>query len=337
MVIRLTASCNNRCFFCIVAEEIARREFRPASAHIAEIDRAEPHETIDIFGGEPTIDPAFWPVIEHALASGSPDRQVTLASNVRLFAHRPTAERLRRVGGDRLLVRTSLMGSTAARHDRLNGVRQAAFQQTVQGIRNLSELGFDVQTNIVILAENIDDLLATALAALEAGSRVIKLSGLVETAGFGESIAPPAEIRSRLRRVVPMLRALGANVKLEKLTPCLASEFLDILNREFDPTEASSRWYRKVGACASCSLATSCNGAEKGMLEHFGEDWVEPISEIAESLIDPVEVAQLEGYQPRRGKPFVRVVFPGNSDGSMEALGTVVEFAARNPHIYLLV
>jgi uncharacterized Fe-S cluster-containing radical SAM superfamily protein len=336
MVIRLTASCNNKCFFCMVEDEIRRNDVRPASEHIARIDTAGPSETIDIFGGEPTIDPAFWAVMEHALRSGAPDRQVTLATNVRLFSHRSAAERLGALGKDRLLVRTSLMGSTPELHDRLNGVRQAAFHQTVQGIRNLTDCGLNVQTNIVILVHNIDDLLATALVAVSAGSRTVKLSGAIETCGFLDDIAPPERIRERLRSVVPVLRRLGVNVKLEKLAPCLAPDFLDIVNREFDPTAASARWYRQVPVCASCRLNTNCGGAEKGMLQRFGEDWVEPIQQVPEELVDDVRASELDVYQPRRGKPFVRVV-PSPRAGILEDLERLTAFAAQNPHIYLMV
>lgn len=333
MIIRLTASCNNHCFFCMVEEEISRAAFRPLAEIVAEIDQAGAEEVIDIFGGEPTIDPVFWEVLAYAIDTG---RQVTLATNARLFAHRPSAERLSDIGLGRLLVRTSLMGPTADLHDRLNGVKRSAFEQTIRGIRNLAQLGFCVQTNIVIFAENVDELLATAMVAFDAGSRQIKFSGAIRTSGFLESVAPPEVIRARLKSIVPLLRALGVSVKLEKLTPCLVPDFLDILNRECDPSSESDGWFAKVDVCTRCSLVTTCPGAEKGMLRRFGEGWVEPISAIAERLIEEVEVASLGAYQPKKDKPFVRVRFPETTIGTLEALVNVAEFAARNPQVYLI-
>src|ERR1700709_2304759 len=125
MIVRLTASCNNRCAFCLVDDEIASRNFRPFSEIAAEIDQSPPGEPIDIFGGEPTIDPTFWQVLEHAVAT---ERPVSLATTCRLFAHRPSAERLARLNHLGLTIRTSLLGHDAALHDRLNGVRGGAFR-----------------------------------------------------------------------------------------------------------------------------------------------------------------------------------------------------------------
>ena len=317
----------------MVEDEISRRAFRPIAEIVAEIDRAGPEETIDIFGGEPTIDPIFWDVVEYAIASG---RTVTLATNVRLFAHRASAERLHRVGQGRLLVRTSLLGPNAELHDRLNGVERSAFDQTVAGIRNLTGLGFDVQTNIVIFKENIDHLLATALVAMEAGCRQIKFSGAIRTTDFLQSLAPPDLIRARLTSIVPVLRAIGVRVKLEKLTPCLAPNFLDILNRESDTSPESDSWFQKVDACAGCNLVTTCMGAEKGLLRLFGDSWVEPISAVPENLVDEIEVSRLEAYQPTREKPFVRVRFPETTNETLEALVLVAEFASRNPQVYVI-
>lgn len=333
MVVRLTASCNNRCFFCLVEDEISRREFRSLDEIVREIDQVPPDEDIDIFGGEPTIDPIFWEVVAHALSTG---RWVTLATNVRLFAHRPSAERLWALGGGRLLVRTSLMGHTAELHDHLN-VRKGAFRQTVQGIRNLSELGFDVQTNIVILTENVDHLLATALVAIEAGSRKIKLSGTIRTGNFLQSVPSPRVVRDRIRALVPVLRALGVPVSLEKLSPCLAPENLDILGRDSTPAATQRTWYRKVDACRSCSLVSTCHGAERGALAHHGTTWVEPIPAVPPALVDEVSIAQLDAYHPRKDKPFVRVLF--DQDDEQVPGGMVVSiaaFSARHPQLHLI-
>lgn len=334
MIVRLTASCNNRCFFCMVEDEIARRAFRPFVDIAAEIDTAPPDEEIDIFGGEPTIDPVFWSVLEHALKTG---RRVTLASNVRLFSHRPSAERLWALGGSQLIIRTSLMGHTAELHDKLNGVRRNAFRQTIEGIKNLSDVGFDLQTNIVILAENVDHLLSTALAALEAGSRQIKFAGTIRTGSFLASIPDPAVVRERLRTLVPLLQTLGASVSLEKLPPCLAADFLDVLSRESDPAAESQAWFKKVDACQRCSLVMTCQGGERGALERYGEGWVQPITALPPRLVEEVPFESLETYLPRKEKPFVRVLFDLEDEGALAgAISSISVFASRYPQIHLI-
>ncbi|PTU64397.1 hypothetical protein DB032_05485 [Chromobacterium sp. Panama] len=330
MIIRLTASCNNKCFFCIVDDEIAQRAFRPLEEIVAELDQAAPDEEVDIFGGEPTIDPVFWEVLREALKTG---RRVSLASNVRLFSHRPSAERLAAMADGRLEVRTSLMGHSAELHDKLNGVREGAFRQTLQGIRRLSELGFDIQTNIVILAENVEHLLATGVTAVEAGSSRLKFSGTVRTGKFIDSIADPALVRERLRTIVPLFRALGVPVTLEKLAPCLIPDFLDLLIRDSDPAVDTHPWYEKTRACRACRLADACPGAERGALIRHGRDWVRPLAEIPAELIDEVRVAALERYQPRRDKPFLRVLFDHQD---LSSLGVIASFSRQHPQLYLI-
>lgn len=331
MILRLTASCNNRCAFCLVDDEIAAHRFRPLGELITEIDRASPDELVDLFGGEPTIDPNFWPVLEHALSTG---RTVTLATNCRLFSHAPSARRLARMGLNQILVRTSLLGDSAPLHDRLNGVKRGAFEQTIAGISNLSEAGFDVQTNIVILADNLDRLLATALAAIEAGSRQIKLSGLIRTSRVKHMIPDPSAVRRTLATVVPLLAALGVSVRLEKLTPCVAPQFLHLLQREADTASDISSWYSKTPKCGACAFVSACPGAECGALECFGDQWLRPFAEIPDAITATLDVAELDHWEGEAA--VVRVRLPGDDSQLLDALSAVVRFQACHPDRYVM-
>ena len=330
MVLRLTAACNNRCFFCMVDDEIAMRRFRPFAELAAELDATPADEEVDIFGGEPTIDPAFWEVLEHALSTG---RTVTLASNVRLFSHAPSAERLARLGDGRVEVRTSLMGHDAELHDRLNGVRRGAFDQTTQGIRNLTALGVPVQVNVVVLQENLEHLMATALVAVGCGAPKLKFSGLIRTGAFLDSVPHPALVREQLATVIPVVEALGVRVGLEKLSPCVAPGFLHLVRRESDPEAEFAGWFSKVPACSRCALVTTCPGAEKGAVERHGDAWVQPIDALPDELVREVPVQRLAAYAPAPST-FVRVVF--DDDDPIGSLQSVAEFAARNPHVHLI-
>jgi MoaA/NifB/PqqE/SkfB family radical SAM enzyme len=331
MIVRLTASCNNRCAFCLVDDEIAARDFRPFVAIAAEIDKCAPDEPIDIFGGEPTIDPNFWQVLEYALAGG---RSVSLATNCRLFAHRPSAERLALVGYGRLSVRTSVLGHDAMLHDRLNGVHGGAFHQTLAGIANLTELGFGVQTNIVIMAENIEHLLGCVMAAVGAGSRTIKLSGLVRTARVLASIPHPAQVRDRLATLVPLLHEIGLSVRLEKLTPCVVPEYLDILHRESDPSPESASWFVKTARCQSCALAGACDGAERGAVARYGDGWLMPFTELRDNR---VPAGELDEFMPdEKAGSVIRVELPSDLEAVLALIPAIAAFRARHPHLFLL-
>lgn len=278
MILRMTAACNNRCFFCIVDDEIARTHFRPAAELIAQVDAAAPDECIDIFGGEPTIDPSFWAVVERVLSSG---RKLTIASNVRAFAKEKLAHRLRDLGGENVIVRTTMMAGEAELHDRLN-LAPGAFAQTIRGIRNLAAAGIDVRANMVLLQENLHCITATALAAFEEGVTSFKISGAVRTGKFLGSVPDPAEVRAAVAAAAAVLHMLDLPFKFEKLPLCLAGrdgEYAWRVQAEDPAMLLASPFFRRTGKCARCALAGACPGGEIGALERYGDDWAVPFQE----------------------------------------------------------
>lgn len=333
MILRLTASCNNRCFFCLVDDEIASTSARPTAELLGLLDATPPGEIVDIFGGEPTIDPSFWTVLEHALSTG---RIVTLASNIRVFSHEPAAARLARLADERLVVRTTLMAHLPALHDELNGAPRA-FGQTIAGLRNLSRAGFCVSTNVVILRQNVDHLLATGLCALEAGSVRIKFSGAVRTAKFRDSIPDPAVVRRMLDEVVPELERRGAQVSIEKLPLCVAGVHVARTQPEADAASPVSAWFARRGPCERCALRTACPGGERGALERFGDRWMVPFDAVPPDCTVDVPFTHLSAYQPPAGVRFVRADL--DTTDVSEVLAAVEEVAAfkeRHGHVELI-
>jgi hypothetical protein len=327
MILRMTAACNNHCFFCIVDDEIARSRFRPTAALIAEVDAAGPDEVIDIFGGEPTIDPSFWPVVAHVLASG---RRLTVASNVRAFAKPALAERLAQLGGDRVIVRTSLMAADAALHDRLNLAR-GAFDQTVRGMRNLAAQGVDVRANMVLLAENVHCTTETALLAFEAGATSFKMSGAVRTARFLGSVPDPAAVRSAIAGTAAVLLALGLPFKFEKLPLCLAGHRGEHAWRvQAEDPRALAPFFAPMAACRGCALAPACPGGEQGAIRRYGEGWADPTAQPSPGWTVELDWRALGSADLPGHTRFVRVARDGVALDELAECGAAIAAFSRD-------
>jgi hypothetical protein len=148
-------------------------------------------------------------------------------------------------------------------------------------------------------------------------------------------IPDPERVRLRLASVIPLARAMGASIKLEKLTPCLAPGFLAVLNRESDPASGTG-WFRKAKACEECAFSAACDGGEVGALRRYGEGWLRPFESVPETLVDRVEAASIDGYMPDEAKPIIHVEFPDDPGETLDLLPAVAAFRVRNPHVYLL-
>ena len=326
MILRMTAACNNHCFFCIVDDEIARSRFRPTADLIAEVDAAAPDECIDIFGGEPTIDPSFWPVVAHVLGSG---RRLTIASNVRAFAKEKLAQRLADLGGDRVIVRTTLMADEAELHDRLNLAR-GAYDQTVRGIANLARSGLDIRANMVLLRENLGCITGTALVAFAAGVTSFKISGAVRTAKFPGSIPDPSDVRAAISAAASVLVALGLPFKFEKLPLCLAGKGAEHAWRvQAEDKRALEPFFMPVEACRRCALAPACAGGERGAIALFGDAWADPAARPSPDWTVDLDWRELATAQLPGHTRFVRVERDGLALEELAECGAAIAAFAR--------
>lgn len=136
--IRLTRSCNNHCLFCHDSGE-QDGSFVPTAevkALIAENPGAIPCERLVLSGGEPTIHPDFFDIIDFARRTGY--RKIQTVSNGRAFAYRNFVEKAIEAGLSEATI--SVHGHTPELHDMLVCV-PGAFAQTIFGIKNLLDSG----------------------------------------------------------------------------------------------------------------------------------------------------------------------------------------------------
>jgi len=153
VIINLTYRCNNRCVVCAVGD---RRKCDMDTGVCLELlgdYYGRGARAVDLDGGEPTMHPDFFTIIEAARKTGY--EKITVTTNGRrLSSSREFVSRIMVSGITGLLI--SLYSHDRQRHDEITQVA-GSFDQTVSGILNVLELqheNIDFGVNTVLLNNN---------------------------------------------------------------------------------------------------------------------------------------------------------------------------------------
>jgi pyrroloquinoline quinone biosynthesis protein E len=151
VLFRFGEQCNNDCPMCSNTGEAALF-FHPTETLLrrAEFLRRTGFRRAVVTGGEPTIHPGFWTVVERLSADG-----VTWDVNThgRSFAKEGFARRAVDQGLKRAIV--SLHSHVPATSATIFGTREHAHHETVAGIDRLVDVGVDVMLNCVLTRLNL--------------------------------------------------------------------------------------------------------------------------------------------------------------------------------------
>jgi MoaA/NifB/PqqE/SkfB family radical SAM enzyme len=209
---RFGEQCNNRCpmcsntgeaslFFHSTAELVRRAGF----LHSCGFPR------VMVTGGEPTIHPGFWTIIERLAA----DAMVwDINTHGRTFSREGFARRAAEMGLERAIV--SLHSFDAATSAAIFGVDRQAHEETVAGVDRLLDAGVGVMLNCVLTRLNLPRLEEDLReGARRYGRRVAFKFVFPSTIGKGGQWPGIAMLRYRdVREPVQRLRALGAAMHL---------------------------------------------------------------------------------------------------------------------------
>jgi mycofactocin radical SAM maturase len=149
----LTYACNLSCVHCLSSS--GRRDPRELTTEQCEavIDELQRMQVfyVNIGGGEPTVRPDFWHLLDYAVAH---QVGVKFSTNgVRI--NRERAKQL--AANDYVDIQISLDGATAEVNDRIRG--EGSFDMAIAALRNLSAEGFsNAKISVVITRENVTQL-----------------------------------------------------------------------------------------------------------------------------------------------------------------------------------
>ncbi|MBW1811972.1 MAG: radical SAM protein, partial [Deltaproteobacteria bacterium] len=223
VIVNLTYRCNNHCIFCAVGD-------RPKEdADIAAVTvalgryRRQGFELLDIDGGEPTLHPGLFELIEQGRQLGF--RKISLITNGRRASYRAYAKRLIDSGVDEILV--SLHAAKPDLQALLSGSPDS-YAQTLAGIDNLLRFIKDpdrLAVNTTLLKDNLSDC---ARLGEMLSKRGIRRWNLQVVTPFGRAQADQVPERAKLAALLGSLLSRppgNMHIQVINCPPCFLPGF----------------------------------------------------------------------------------------------------------------
>jgi len=285
--------CNAACVYCSVPPHGDTEGFTPIERFIDVIKAglAAGCTRGILIGGEPTIYPELWRLLEMLGDAGFSREHVVMTNGLRL-ADPGFVERL--VAGGVRTVHLSVDTADEATYDRLGRTR-GQFGRQRAGLRNaLAHPALRAYVYTVVTRWNAPTLAAhlTALAAL-CGALACAPPPVVlafakpqgdALTHADELLVGPVERASLARALVAHGRSVGIEVGLRNLQPCLAPELsnrvvdlyledvsVDLRTRQRVSYAHDAEYLARVDGCARCPHHAGCSGAYRDELARIGD------------------------------------------------------------------
>jgi MoaA/NifB/PqqE/SkfB family radical SAM enzyme len=297
--------CNDRCVFCISGRLTSRRQ-APLLAFELLAERlrrahADGHRALTFLGGEPTIQPAFLPLVELAVSLGF--ERIVVFTNGSKAGRTDLVERVLATGGN-IEWRFSFQGATEAAHEATTR-RRGSFRQLLRAVERVAAHGQPITANTCVVAQNHRSL--AAFPALLAGLGVRQLHvDMIHPEDTGNlSLEELAPMMVRYSEIAPHLRDMvggfpaGFDVNVGNLPPCIVPDLAPYVHHGGQPTETTQahdfglvvlqdgrdkyarkqRGKRKVPACRTCAFDARCTGLFPEYVTLFGDGELRPITD----------------------------------------------------------
>lgn len=274
----LTFNCNNNCVFCSTAAN--KKYFLTLEGIKKEVSQAKKQgkEIIVLFGGEPTVHPKFFDVLDFLCKE---EFNVILESNLRLFSYKNLARKILNFGNI-LNIQTSLHGHNAELHDSLTRTK-GSFDQTIRAIKNFFELGFqrsELSVNTVIVKQNLpylEEIVKFEIQELEIKRIKFSFLEIVGNATHDlRHILPTfSEIKPKLKEVVDLSEFYrDVLFSIEKGPLCVCPN--EKVNYIYELELITSERFFHPKKCYECQKIKKCMGIQKRYFELYGSDELTP-------------------------------------------------------------
>lgn len=152
-------ACNHNCIICPVSEKTGMRGSYTGyteadiNSYIESL-RVNEVEHVVLSGGEPTLSPLFFPLLEKL---ADQKIRITLLSNGERFADKELVQKLKSVYPTELLsVTTAFHASYKELHEIISG-KQGSFEATIEGCNNILSAGYSLTLKHCIHGMNYSD------------------------------------------------------------------------------------------------------------------------------------------------------------------------------------
>ena len=293
--IKINYHCNNHCLFCVQGRKREVLPFKDFNVVEQAISKAaqEGMTKIVLTGGEPALHPDFLKIIK--VAKDNNFESIQIQSNGRMFAYLDFCVKAIKAGANEFAL--SLHGHSSHLHDFLTDA-PGSFDQTVQGIKNLKELGQDVISNTVITKYNYRFLPDIARLLVSLGVSQYQLAFIHIT---GQAEDNKEKIVPRKKTIMPYVKKgldigikAGRSVMTEAIPYCMMRGYEKYIAEEkaipeskvhdIDFIVESFNNYRKnIGKtkgpkCKKCKYFSICEGPWKEYPDLYGWDEFKPIA-----------------------------------------------------------
>lgn len=297
--------CNQKCLGCPVCQnenKDKRLSLDEIVLYLNEIsDCLQPgvQAEVTLSGGEPTLHPEFFEILEELKIRGF---FVALLTNADRFGNRDFCDRfLNHVDISRFTVITTIHGSRQDIHEQQND-SAGSFDRSIRGLQYLSFRGVNVSIKHCITAENYEDT-ADFIRFIDDSfhpSVSIQLWGL-DYAGLtceqaAKLYAPFSQMRSDIEDGLDAYLELRQRnyrcLTLHNLPLCCIDPYYwelmpdaahdgSVYFEYFDPTTQKYNVGDNSGKfssnCVTCSVNQYCCGTYRSLFEYFGDDVVTAI------------------------------------------------------------
>jgi MoaA/NifB/PqqE/SkfB family radical SAM enzyme len=291
---RFGEQCNYRCPMCSNTGE-ASLFFRPTDELLrrAAYLHGRGFRRVVVTGGEATIHPGFWTVVERLAADGM---VWDINTHGRTFSKPHFARRAVERGLQRAIV--SLHSFDPATSAAIFGVSEEAHHGTVAGIERLLEAGVDVMLNCVLTRLN----LARLVEYLETGHRrfagkvafkFVFPSTIGKGGGWQEIALRYDDVRENVQRLRARAAELSARLSFESFPNCVLrdpeapnfgrstfgeSHYLDDAtgDRVYAMRHIEAELSAYGEACRRCIAVRRCPGLSYAYAKRYGVDEIAP-------------------------------------------------------------
>ncbi len=294
--VHLTDICNSKCSFCIVDSPHMKEDTisRKRVSRFLRENADKGYEAVNIHGGEATIRRDFLEILDEIAELGYPT--VLLQTNGRKLAHMKYARTVVDKGVSLFIV--SMHGAKGLTQDRISK-SLGSFEQAVNGIKNVRELGAKIRTNSVVCKDNYTEIPDIADLCVDLGAEHVNISAL-HTAGtalrnFWEVTPRYDEIQPYVLEAVDRVVSKGKMITLEGFPYCTipgyeqyminwAENQFKMLYRTyvFEDYEShmDSNSRSKDARCGGCAHNDTCGGVYKEYAELIGWDEFHPVTPV---------------------------------------------------------
>jgi His-Xaa-Ser system radical SAM maturase HxsC len=216
---------------------------------------------IGISGGEPTVAGERFFELVVAIKQHLPDTTIHILSNGRTFANENYAEKLKKVGGNNLLLGVPIHSDSSLIHDIIAGAKNA-FNETIIGLYNLAALEIPIELRVVINKLNYKRLSQLSDYIFKNLSFVNCVSFMaMEQIGFAVKNSKqiwiePKEYVDNLKEAVVNLNSWNVDISIFNLPFCLLPNELHAFAKK-----SISDWKNNyIEICKDCQKREDCCG-----------------------------------------------------------------------------